>query len=82
MKADETRTETLQFKVTEQERRLIEKYAAEEGTTVSKYVRGCVLISMVVDGKAEAIKIVARDVGEKAFGAIRQKLTRSPQEGR
>jgi uncharacterized protein (DUF1778 family) len=31
MKSDETKTETLQFKVTEQERKLIEKCAAEEG---------------------------------------------------
>jgi len=37
---DDAKTETLQFKVTEQERKLIEKCATEEGTTVSKYVRG------------------------------------------
>ncbi len=80
--ADETRTETLQFKVTEQERKLIERCAKEEGTTVSKYVRGAVLMSMVMDGKAEAIKIVAREVGEKAFAVVRQKLTRPTQEGR
>ena len=82
MKSDETRTETLQFKVTEQERKLIEQCAREEGTTVSKYVRGAVLMSMVMDGKAEAIKIVAREVGEKAFGVVRQKLVKATQEGR
>jgi len=82
MKLGDTKTETLQFKVSEQERTLIEKCAQEEGTTVSKYVRGAVLMSMVMDGKAEAIKIVAREVGEKAFGVIRQKLVRSTQEGR
>ena len=82
MRGDDAKTETLQFKVTEQERRLIEKCALEENTTVSKYVRGAVLMSMVMDGKAEAIKIVAREVGEKAFGVIRQKLVRSTQEGR
>lgn len=82
MKSDDTKTETLQFKVTEQERRLVEKRAHEEGTTVSKYVRGAVLMSMVMDGKADAIKIVAREVGEKAFGVVRQKLTRPAQEGR
>ncbi len=82
MKSDETKTETLQFKVTDQERKLIERCAAEEGTTVSKYVRGAVLMSMVMDGKAEAIKIVAREVGEKAFAAVRQKLARPTQEGR
>jgi len=61
MKADDTKSETLQFKVTEQERKLIERCAEEEATTVSKYVRGAVLMSMVMDGKAEAIKIVARE---------------------
>lgn len=82
MKSNDTKTETLQFKVTDQERKLIELCAKEEGTTVSKYVRGAVLMSLVMDGKAEAIKIVAREVGEKAFGVVRQKLTRPAQEGR
>ena len=82
MRADDTKTQTLQFKVTEQERKLIEKCASDEGTTVSKYVRGAVLMSMVMDGKTEAIKIVAREVGEKAFGVVRQKLVGSTQEGR
>ncbi|MBA5862214.1 MAG: hypothetical protein GDA65_05850 [Nitrospira sp. CR1.1] len=79
---EDAKAHTLQFKVTEQERRLIEKSAEEEGTTVSKYVRGAVLMSMVMDGKAEAIKIVAKEVGERAFAVVRQKLTRPAQEGR
>lgn len=82
MKSDGAKTETLQFKVTEQERKLIEKCAQDEGTTVSKYVRGAVLMSMVMDGRAEAIKIVAREVGEKTFGIVRQKLLGPTQEGR
>ena len=82
MRTEESKAATLQFKVTEQERKLIEKCAQDEETTVSKYVRGAVLMSLVMDGKAEAIKIVAREVGEKAFGVVRQKLTRAPQEGR
>lgn len=79
---EDSKTETLQFKVTEHERKLIEKCAQEEATTVSKYVRGAVLMSMVMDGKAEAIKIVAREVGEKAFAVVRQKLVKPAQEGR
>lgn len=82
MKLDDTKTETLQFKVTQQERKLIERCASDEGTTVSKYVRGAVLMSLVMDGKAEAIKIVAREVGEKTFATVRQKLMRTTQEGR
>ncbi len=79
---EDAKTETLQFKVTEQERKLIEKCAGEEGTTVSKYVRGARLMTIVLDGKAEAVKIVAKAVGEKAFAVVRQKLTRPAQEGR
>jgi len=79
---DDAKTETLQFKVTEQERKLIERCAQEEGTTVSKYVRGAVLMSMVMDGRTDAIKIVAREVGEKTFAVVRQKLTRPTAEGR
>ena len=45
-------------------------------------MRGAVLMSMVMDGKAEAIKIVAKKVGEKAFAVVRQKLTRPVQDGR
>jgi len=60
----------------------MEKWAQDEGTTVSKYVCGAVLMSMVMDGKAEAIKIVAREVGEKAFATVRQKLVRPTQQGR
>ena len=82
MKSDDTKTETLQFKVTEHERKLIERCARDEGASVSKYVRGAVLMSMVMDGRPEAIKIVAREVGEKAFAVVRQKLTRPAQEGR
>jgi hypothetical protein len=41
MRTDDAKTETLQFKVTDQERKLIERCAQDEGTTVSKYVRGC-----------------------------------------
>ena len=82
MRTDDAKTETLQLKVTDQELKLIERCAQDEGTTVSKYVRGAVLMSMVMDGKAEAIKIVAREVGEKAFAVVRQKLTRPVQEGR
>jgi uncharacterized protein (DUF1778 family) len=42
MKSDDAKSETLQFKVTDSERKLIEKCAADESTTVSKYVRGAV----------------------------------------
>ena len=76
------KTETLQFKVTEEERRLIEKCAKQEGTTVSKYVRVNVLMCMVFEGNVEAIKIIAKDVGEKALTAVRAKLLHGRSEAR
>jgi hypothetical protein len=40
-------------------------------------------MSMVMDGKAEAVKIVAKEVGEKAFAVVRQKLDATrPKQGR
>ena len=76
------KTETLQFKVTEEERKLIEKCAKQEETTVSKYVRVNVLMCMVFEGNVEAIKIIAKDVGEKALTAVRAKLLHGRPEAR
>lgn len=68
------KTETLQFKVTQEERKLIEKWAKEHGTTVSRFVRAIVIVSTALDGNVEAIKIVAKDVGEKAFADLRRRF--------
>jgi len=74
------KTETLQFKVTQEERKLIEKWAKAQGTTVSRFVRGTVIFSMALDGNVEAIKIVAKDVGEKAFADLRRRFLLSKSE--
>lgn len=54
-----------------QERRLIESAPQGEGTTVSKYVREIILTNMVTDDNADAIKIGAKEAGEKAFTVMR-----------
>jgi uncharacterized protein (DUF1778 family) len=43
------KTRTLQLKVTDQERKLIEKCAKEQGTTASQFVRGMVVVSATLD---------------------------------
>lgn len=68
------KTETLQFKVSEQERKLIERCAKEEGTTVSRYARASVLMMIALDGNGEAIRIIAREVGDKAFAEVRRRF--------
>lgn len=70
---------TLQFMVTEHEKALIEKVAKQEDTTVSKYVRGCVLMSMALDGNTEAIKLIATIVQDKSLAALRRQFSRSPK---
>jgi uncharacterized protein (DUF1778 family) len=69
----ETRSELMQFKVTPQERALIEKCAQKEKTTVSDYIRGSLLMEMVLDGEMQALKIVATTIGRKAVKALQKR---------
>lgn len=68
-----SRSELMQFKVTPEERRIIEKRAKKEGTTTSNYIRGCVLMEMVLDGDFEAMKVVGTEVGRKVWQGLRKR---------
>jgi hypothetical protein len=70
------RTEVVQFTVTPEERKLIEKCAKREDVTVSEYVRSCMLMEMVLDGEIGAMKIVAESIGRKAVQALRKRADR------
>ena len=72
----EVRSELMQFKVTPQERQLIEKCARKEKTTVSDYIRGSLLMEMVLDGEIEALKIIATTIGRKAVKALQTRAER------
>ena len=50
------KTQMMQFRVTDEEKDLIEKCAKKARMTVSEYIRACMLMEMVVDGKVEALK--------------------------
>jgi uncharacterized protein (DUF1778 family) len=75
-KMTEVRSELMQFKVTPQERKLIERCAQKEKTTVSDYIRGSLLMEMVLDGEIEALKIIATTIGRKAVKAMQKRAER------
>ena len=72
----EVRSELMQFKVTPQERKLIERCAQKEKSTVSDYIRGSLLMEMVLDGEIEALKIIATTIGRKAVKAMQKRAER------
>lgn len=67
------RTELMQFKVSPDERALIEKCAKKAKMTVSEYVRASLLMEMVLDGEIQAMKIVATTIGRKAIKALEKR---------
>ena len=42
-------------------------------TTVSEYIRACILIKMVIDGEVEALRIIGRTIGMKAMDAMKKR---------
>ena len=70
------RTELMQFKVTPEERRLIEKTAKKQECTVSEYVRGAVIMDMILEGEVGAMKIVVDSIGRKAVQILRKRADR------
>jgi hypothetical protein len=73
------KTQMMQFRVTEEEKALIEKCAKKTDMTVSEYIRSGMLMNMVIDGEPQAMKIVGKAIGLKAYDVLRRKL--QPVEG-
>ena len=71
-----SRTELMQFKVTPEERRLIEQVARKQGSTVSEYVRAAVIMDMILDGNVGAMKIAVDAIGRKAVQVLRKRADR------
>jgi hypothetical protein len=70
------RSEVLQFTVTPDERKLVEKCAKKQGVTVSEYVRAAVIMDMVLEGEVGAMKVVVDSIGRKAVQALRKRADR------
>jgi hypothetical protein len=71
-----SRTELMQFKVTPDERKLIEKCAKKQGSTVSEYVRAAVIMDMVLEGEVGAMKVVVDSIGRKAVQVLKKRADR------
>jgi hypothetical protein len=71
-----SRTELMQFKVTPDERKLIEKCAKSQGVSVSEYVRAAVIMDMVLEGEVGAMKVVVDSIGRKAVQVLRKRADR------
>jgi uncharacterized protein (DUF1778 family) len=72
------KTTMMQFRVTEEEKALIEKCAKKAGMTVSEYIRASLLMEMVIDGEVQAVKIIGRTIGMKAMDALSRRLKTTP----
>lgn len=72
------KTTMMQFRVNDEEKALIEKCAKKESMTVSEYIRASMLMSMVMDGEVQALKIIGRTIGMKAMDALSRRLKANP----
>ena len=52
------KTQMMQFRVNEEEKKLIEKCAKDAGMEVADYIRVSLLMEMVMRGEVQAIKII------------------------
>lgn len=68
------KTQMMQFRVTDEEKALIERCAAKAGMTVSEYIRAGMLMEMMIEGEVQAMKIIGRTLGVKAMDALRRRL--------
>ena len=68
------KTQMMQFRVTDEEKALIEKCAKKAGMTVSEYIRACMLMEMIIDGETTALKIVGKALGHKALEVLTQRV--------
>lgn len=70
----EIRTEVLSFKATPKEKEIIERLAKGAGVTVSQYVRGSVIVDMLMSGDLEAMKHSLSLYGNGLRDAVRSKV--------
>ena len=68
------KTQMMQFRVTDEEKALIEKCAQKADMTVTEYIRASMLMEMIIDGEPQALKIVGRVMGEKALEVLSRRV--------
>jgi hypothetical protein len=72
----------IAFRVSAQERKMIEKGAKRHKMDVSDYVRSCVYFDLVMDGDVEALKFTAVGVRQAVAARVRRIMggAERPQE--
>lgn len=68
------RAESITFRVSAEEKRLIEKLSSAQDTTVSKYILSCIFMDMFTSGDIEAMKYATSMLGVGAREAFRTLL--------
>lgn len=68
---DEVRDHVMSYKVTMEERRIIEAEAKKQGCSPAAYMRGAVLMTLVLDGNAQAMALAGREMREVAFERLK-----------
>jgi uncharacterized protein (DUF1778 family) len=72
------KTQMMQFRVTDEEKELIERCAKSASMTATEYIRASMLMQMVIDGEMKALKIIGRTLGMKAMDALSRRLKSNP----
>lgn len=69
------KTQMMQFRMTDEEKALIEMCAKKAKMMVSEYIRASMLMEMVIDGEVEALQITGRMIGMKVMDALSRRRT-------
>jgi len=72
------KTQMMQFRVTDEEKALIETCAKKAKMTVSEYIQASMLMEMVIDGELKVFKIIGRTIRMKAIDALNRRLKATP----
>lgn len=65
------RTETISFRVSSEEKKIIERLAAKQKVSVSQYALTCILMDMLTSGDSKAMKHATSMFGIGVRSAIR-----------
>lgn len=68
---EEPRDQVMAYKVTREERRIIEAEAKKQGCSPAAYMRGAVLMTLVLDGNAQALVLAGREIREQVVDRLK-----------
>jgi len=66
------KTEVMGTRLTKREAKIVEAAAKAEGVNVSEYLRSAALTTAVIQGNADAVKLVGRTPWKSLWGLLRR----------